>query len=106
MIAQNGGPTRLFQNRLADPGIRIRVQGPPANPHAVGARLRWLNTRTGEATGPMREIQAGSGYWSQNSPVQVMRRPAGAHAMLVVWPDGTERRVVIPESSREMVLSR
>ena len=67
-VSQNGAATRLFHNRGAKPGLRVRLKGPPSNPDAVGAQVRVVY---GDRMGPVREIQAGSGYWSQNGAVQV-----------------------------------
>jgi len=50
--------------------------------------------------GPRREIQAGSGYWSQNSTVQVMGAAKKVAAIEVDWFDGTQQK--IPANSSEM----
>ena len=85
-IAQNGAATRLFLNRAAVPGIRVSLQGPPANPWGVGARIRF---RVGDRSTPWRQIQAGNGYWSVTSPSVVLGRPErGAGRIEVRWPDG------------------
>ena len=76
VVSQNGATTRLFHNRGAKPGLRVRVVGPPANPDAVGAQIRVVY---GDRMGPVREIQAGSGYWSQNGATQVIRSLRNAH---------------------------
>ena len=38
--------------------------------------------------GPVREIQSGSGYWSQNSPVPILGIKGGAAHLNIQWPDG------------------
>ncbi|MEO6487104.1 MAG: VCBS repeat-containing protein, partial [Thermoanaerobaculia bacterium] len=68
-VSQNGAETRLFRNATANRGVRVRVVGPPGNPTGVGTQMRLL---FGERRGPVREIQAGSGYWSQNGATQIM----------------------------------
>ncbi|HYW34147.1 MAG TPA: ASPIC/UnbV domain-containing protein, partial [Balneolaceae bacterium] len=67
--------------------------GPPGNRTAIGASLRLVYDDGKK--GPRRAIQAGAGYWSQNSPVQVMGYPAGRRpaAILVRWPDGSREKV-------------
>ena len=70
VVAQNGAATRLFRNRLAQPGLRVKLSGPPGNPNGVGAAVRLV---WGERQGPVREVQAGSGYWSQSSSTLVDR---------------------------------
>jgi len=87
-ISQNGAATKLYQNVGAKKGLIVQLVGPPGNPTAVGAqiRLHYLGNRLG----PAREVQAGSGYWSVNSPVQVMGLAGNADAVWVRWPGGRE----------------
>ena len=40
LVSQNAAPTRLYQNVLARPGLRVRLVGPANNPDGVGAVLR------------------------------------------------------------------
>ena len=87
MITQNGAATKLFRNVGAKPGLRVRLQSPPGNPHGVGATLRL---KEGDKLGPAQEVQAGSGYWSQNSSVLVMTPGEKPSAIVVRWPGGVE----------------
>jgi enediyne biosynthesis protein E4 len=98
-VSQNANQTRLFRNTQAQPGLRIRLQGPPGNPHAVGASIRL---RSGSDLGPAREVQSGSGYWSQNSPVQVMTAPGTPTAIVVRWPGGPSTTSELPPEAREI----
>ena len=77
VVSQNGSFTRLFQNIHARPGLRVRVNAGPNNPTGVGAvlRLEFSNKKSG----PARLITAGSGYWSQDSAVQVLATPEPPH---------------------------
>jgi hypothetical protein len=102
-VGQNGAATRLFHNRKARPGLRVRLVGPGENPDAIGAQLRLV---FGERMGPVREIQAGSGYWSQNGAVQVFGPRGTATAVRVRWPGGEETTVPVPPGSREVVVRR
>jgi hypothetical protein len=54
--------------------------------------------------GPVREVQAGAGYWSQNGAVQVFGTPETATEVWVRWPGGTESRVPVPAGAREVVV--
>ncbi|MEK0430471.1 MAG: hypothetical protein RL139_275, partial [Gemmatimonadota bacterium] len=92
-IAQNGEATRLFRNVAAAPGLRVRLVGPAANPDAVGAQLRL---EFADGVGAVREIQAGSGYWSQQGVVQVLGTPRPPVAVRVRWPDGHTTRTPVP----------
>src|SRR6185503_713146 len=56
-VSQNGAATKLYVNRGAKQGLRVALEGPPANPDAVGARIRVVYTD--ERKGPCRTIQAG-----------------------------------------------
>jgi len=60
---------------------------------AYGARL-----------GPVREVQAGSGYWSQNGAVQVMGLDGPPTAVWVRWRGGQESRAELPAGGTEIVV--
>ncbi|MEW6156490.1 MAG: CRTAC1 family protein [Verrucomicrobiota bacterium] len=100
-VGQNRAETKLSRNARAQPGLRVRLVGPPENPHGVGAmvQLRFNGKR-----GPVREIQAGSGYWSQNSPVQVLATPEKPTHLLVRWPGGKLTETPLPDPSREVAV--
>jgi hypothetical protein len=93
VVTQNGGATRLFMNLGAKPGLRVRLQGPPSNPTAVGAIVRL---RFGDRLGPAREVHAGSGYLSQDSPVLILGTPEPPTGIIVRWPGGksTQRPIL------------
>src|SRR6185503_16956526 len=69
VVTQNGAETKLYHNVGARPGLRVRLKGPAGNLKGIEAQLRLT---VGQQQGPLREIHAGSGYWSQDSAVQVM----------------------------------
>ncbi|MBL9138464.1 MAG: VCBS repeat-containing protein [Verrucomicrobiales bacterium] len=96
-VSQNGQVTRLFRNQQARPGLRIRLQGPPGNPYAVGATLRL---QSNGKLGPARELHAGSGYLSQDEPIAILTAPGTPESVFVRWPGGRETRSPIPSSSR------
>lgn len=102
-VSQNGAATRLFRNREAKPGLRVRLRGQAPNPDAVGAQLRVVY---GDRMGPVREIHAGSGYWSQNGAVQVLGLAATPTAVWVRWPGGSQSRVAVPSGRREIVMTQ
>jgi hypothetical protein len=103
VVSQNGSPTRLFRNRGAAIGLRVRVVGPADNPDGVGAQIRVVY---GDRMGPMREIHAGSGYWSENGAIQVFGLSGTPTAVLSRWPGGEETRVPVPAGAREVVVRR
>ncbi len=84
-VTQNGAATKLFHNMLAKPGLRIRLVGPSGNPAGIGAQIRLLFRNR---SGPVREIHAGSGYWSQDSTMAVLATPEVPTGVWVRWPGG------------------
>jgi hypothetical protein len=102
-ISQNGAATKLFRNQTATGGLRVRLQGPIGNPYGIGASLR---VRYANGFGPVREIQAGSGYWSANSATQVLGLSGQAVSLQVRWPDGTTQDVPLAAGMREVTVGR
>jgi hypothetical protein len=102
-VSQNGAATKLFHNRGAGVGLRVRVTGAAGNPDAIGAQVRIVY---GERMGPVREIEAGSGYWSENGAVQVFGLSGPPTAVWVRWPGGGETRVPVPAGAGEVVVKR
>jgi hypothetical protein len=99
-VAQNSAETKLYRNAGAKPGLRVRLAGPAGNADAVGAMLRL---RSGAASGAVREIHAGSGYWSQDSAVQVLAMPDGPAKLWIRWPGGMgTNEVEVPVGAREV----
>src|SRR6185503_20538128 len=45
VVGQNNGPTRLYRNTGAQPGLRIALKGPATNPDGVGAAIRPIYGR-------------------------------------------------------------
>ncbi|MCZ7639772.1 MAG: VCBS repeat-containing protein [Verrucomicrobia bacterium] len=99
-VAQNNGPTKLYANIRARPGLRVILSGPPGNPEGVGAQMR-LRSADGRF-GPARAVLAGSGYWSQDSAVQVLARPGRAEVLWVRWPGGREQTVFLHPDQTEV----
>ncbi|MBI4325080.1 MAG: hypothetical protein HY674_07425 [Chloroflexi bacterium] len=56
----------------------------------------------GTHSGSVREIHAGSGYWSQDSSVQVMGAPQTPSGIWVRWPGGKTSISDIPPGAREI----
>jgi hypothetical protein len=92
-VSQNGAETRLFVNQADKRGIRIQLVGPAENELGIGSNIRLVYTDGSK--GPRRNIQAGSGYWSQNSAIQIMGYQNQVEAIEVRWYDGSEQKVDI-----------
>jgi hypothetical protein len=103
VVSQNAAATRLFHNRGARPGVRVRLRGLPSNPDGIGAQVRLVY---GQRMGAVREIQAGSGYWSENGAVQVFASPDTPTTVWVRWAPGVESRVDVAPGAREVVVTR
>lgn len=106
-VSQNGGATTLWHNRGAAPGVRVRLDAGRDNPLGIGAQLRFV---AGSLRGPVREVRAGSGYWSMDAATTVLARPAGApggaDSIWVRWPGGaTETHALVP-GQRELILKK
>ena len=99
IVSQNSAETRVFENQVEKEGIRVALTGPPQNHNGIGARIRLIYAD--QKHGPARTIQAGSGYWSQNSSVQVLGYESQPTGIEVVWHDGHEQIIDITEGQME-----
>jgi len=99
VVTQNGAATKLFKNVAAKPGLRVRLAGATGNLDGIGATIRLI---FGNRYGPARAVHAGSGYWSQDSAVQVMGTPETPTQLWVRWPGGTQTTSNIPLNAREI----
>ena len=100
-VSQNGGVTTLWRNSRGEPGVRVRLIGPAGNPSAIGA---WVSLSGNGWRGPARPVVAGSGYWSSDSPVQVLGWSAKADSVHVRWTSGVETVVPLSERGKEIVI--
>ncbi len=101
VLCQNGAATGLFHNITAKPGLRVRLLGPPGNPDGIGAKLRL---RFQAHAGPVREIHAGSGYWSEDGAVQVLAIPEEPIGIEVQWPGGKRSSSPLPKAARQITV--
>jgi hypothetical protein len=103
IVTQNSAATRLFRNTTARPGLRVRLQGVAGNLDALGTRLR---VKYAAGFGPMREVQAGSGHWSQNGSTQVLGLSGEPVAVEVFWPGGESTTAPLPAGARDVIIHR
>jgi len=101
VVGENGGETKLYHNEGGRPGLRVRLEGPEGNVKGVGAQLRM---KYGGKMGPVREVSAGGGYWSQDSAVEVLATGEGPGQLWVRWPGGKTVEVSVPEGTREITV--
>ena len=100
-VTQNNEETRLFHNLHARAGLRVKLAGPSGNPDGIGAMVRL---GFGSKLGSAREIQAGCGFWSQNSSVQVLGTPESPTSVQVRWPGGKVTRSEVPAMAKSIVV--
>jgi hypothetical protein len=99
VVTQNAAPTRLYHNARGKPGLRVRLKGPPGNPFGFGTQMRL---KSGDHFGPVREVHGGGGYWSQDSPVQVLTGGDRPLEVWVRWPGGKSYTVPVPPGAAEI----
>ncbi len=99
VVTQNGAETKLYHNMQAKPGLRVRLKGPAGNPDAVGVALQL---DFGQRKGPVREMHAGGGYWSQDGAVAVLALPEAPGQILIRWPGGKATTSAVPAGAREI----
>src|SRR5205814_55789 len=99
VVTQNGTETKLYHNVGGKPGLRVKLRGPAGNPRGIGAQLRLM---FGQRAGPLRELHAGSGYWSQDSAIEVLGTPERPTQLQVLWPGGKTSTASVPPGASEI----
>jgi hypothetical protein len=79
------------------------VIGRPGNLDGIGTQIRAV---AGERLGPIRELHAGGGYWSQDAAVQVLGAPGPPTGIWLRWPGGATNQFEVPAGAREISVSR
>jgi len=100
VVTQNGAETKLYRNVTARPGLRVKLES-PGKTDAVGAQVRLF---FGERKGPVRELHAGAGYWSQDSLCAVLSTLETPAQLWVRWPGGKTTTSAIPQGTRDLVV--
>ncbi|MDA1082203.1 MAG: VCBS repeat-containing protein [Gemmatimonadetes bacterium] len=99
-VSQNGAATTLWRNAGGTRGVRVRLDGGAGNPLGIGTQLAPVR---GSARGAVREIHAGTGYWSMDAATTVLTAVPG-DSVWIRWPGGREQTVAIPVGSREITV--
>ena len=86
LIAQNGAEVRGFLNNSDMPGTTVSLKFLDFNPKAIGAQINWVYPN--EVKGPVREVKAGHGYWSQDDAIQVLGKSVKPEYLQIKWPNG------------------
>jgi hypothetical protein len=103
VVGQNGAETKVYRNVGGRPGLRVKVKGVGGNETGVGAKARLVYE--GGKKGPVKEVHAGGGYWSQDSRVLVFGRGATITAIEVQWPGGKMTTSEVPGDAKEIEVS-
>lgn len=101
LVTQNGGRTRLFKNNHPEKGIAIRLNYRDGNPEGIGSSARLLYEDT---AGPLREVKAGSGYWTQNTAELLLGYSEYPKAVEVNWPGGEIDTVRLSQKSGTVII--
>lgn len=100
VVSQNGTETKLYRNNTSRPGLRIKLIGDEKNPDAIGSSIMLVKTN---GNSPIREIQAGSGYRSQDGLVKILKVDAG-DKIKIRWHTGKEKIYEIPPNAKEVII--
>ena len=57
-----------------------------------------------QRAGPVREIRAGSGYWSMDGATTVIARVSGLDSIWVRWPGGKSTTVPVAATQSELTI--
>jgi hypothetical protein len=97
VVSQNGAPTKMYRNILAKPGLRLE------NVVTAGVKVR-AQYKDGTA-GPIREIQIGSSYWSQNGASTLGSREK-VKTVVIKWPDGSKSQLAASDGESVVIVRR
>ena len=100
-VSQNGSATKLFRNNSTERSLRIRLQGSPPNPHAVGAQMRIVGDKQ---SSPLREIVLATGWLTAPASTQLMAMGEGQNTLHIRWPNGSETKTKIPATATEITI--
>ena len=105
-VGINNGTPLLFDNQgvAGNSFLRVRLDGPDANPTGVGARISVARPDGSTVT---REVYAGSGYLSQDSATLIFGLGQAATARITVrWPDGATTTLTDVQAGETVIVSR
>ena len=100
VVSQNGAATKLFRNATAKAGLRIKLAGDEKNPDAIGSSITLIKT---DVNCPVKEIQAGSGYRSQDGFVKIFNAGVG-DKIKIRWYTGKETIYNVPQNAKEIII--
>ena len=78
------------------------MKGGSESPSFIGSKLQ---IKYEDRMGPIREIQLGSGYWSQNSWNQIIGLGEDAVSLIIEFPDGEIMEKQLADGETKVILS-
>jgi len=102
-VTQFHAKTRLWNNRIAQPGIRVTLRGPVGNLQSIGAQVALVDANGSK--GLIREVKSGTGYWSQDGAALILPNPNHAESIWIRWPRGKEMTLKLPTKVKEVVVT-
>lgn len=103
VVSQNANRIRVFENQVKKVGLRVTLSGLPSNRNGVGSTIRLIY-ENGEK-GPARQVQSGSGHWSQDSLSQVLGFEDSSVAEIeIIWPDKTHQTIPVEKSQTNYII--
>ena len=94
----NDGAVMTFKRMGGSKALRIRLEGGPGNPAALGARVKIGRQ--------IREVGAGGGYSAQSERTLYFARPDTDCNALVCWPDGSTSEFPVGAGLDELTLKK
>ncbi len=106
VVTQNGAPTTYWRNEKGRPGLRVRFAPGAAPGLGIGSTVQLVYDD--DSLGPVRQISAGTGYWSQESLAPVLGvRPGGrVKAVRVTLPGAHTVDVPVDQGVAEIVVQQ
>lgn len=106
VVSQNDYDTKLFENKTGTRGYRITLVEPSRNRNAIGSGIQLIY-RDKNLQGPLREVQAGAGYWFQNNFTPIMKAidEVEVEKLRVIWFDGKIEEIEVVEGQKDYISS-
>ena len=95
IVTQNGTDTKLYRNVTGTPGVQLKT--------SIVSGTRVKVHYTNGTTGPIREINTGSGYWSQNGAGVIATRE-GAQSIVLERPDGSISKLALKKDKTFVIV--
>ena len=103
LLSHKDGSSWLYENKAAEPAIKVHLKGPPQNYWAIGATVRL--EFEGNKLGPVQELRIHDGKGNLSSPRKILGYKTFPAAIHVKWPNGKPTRVAIKPRTNVLTIS-